>query len=351
MKIAIYGLPCSGKSTLISKIRGTDKDAIAEGHFSFPSDGGYTRSPADSDSYDVIAYLDTAPEIILDRMRQSEENSTYSDLTPEDLVSWRDFEVSNLRSECFSEGKEFVILDPKFDKMQEFIEGLFSGNILTSPQVSRLAADRILQSTDKHTIILSDGDRTLSDIDLTLSLDLPRLMDLRDLFYGDRYTTFQFWYVYNIYREVPHLAEKMRKRSEDAHLNRPLLDDLSQIDSYRVVITAGLEDLWSYAIEDTAFDMAIGTDVNAYRNMSQFGKAYIARYLKDAGREVIALGDNMVDYRMLLEADRGYVIAHQKKNPVLQKTVLNGTKLKQPASNEIKFEGVKTVSSIHEDAR
>jgi len=58
-----------------------------------------------------------------------------------------------------------------------------------------------------------------------------------------------------------------------------------------------------------------------------------------------------VDYRMLMGADRGYVIAHQKKNPVLQKAVLGGTKLKQPASNEIKFEGVEIVSSIHKDAQ
>ena len=53
---------------------------------------------------------------------------------------------------------------------------------------------------------------------------------------------------------------------------------------------------------------------------------------------------------MLLEANRGYAIAHQKKNPVLQKAVLGGTKLKQPASNEIKFDGVEIVNSIHEDA-
>ena len=202
-------------------------------------------------------------------MKQSEDHSRYSDLTEEDLVSWRDYEVTNLRSECFARGKEFIILDPKFDKILEFLQGVFDGSILTSPQVARLASDRILQSTDKHTIILSDGDRTLSDIDLTLSLDLPRLMDLRDLFYGDRYTTFQFWYVYDIYREVPHLAEKMRDRSEDAQLNQPLLDDLSEIDSYRVVITAGLEDLWTYAVEKSGvFHMAVGTDVDAHRNMS-----------------------------------------------------------------------------------
>lgn len=358
MRIAIYGLPCAGKSTLISEMGiaqagSADEDAVIERHFAFPSENGFDIgfTEKDAERCDVFAYLDTAPEIILERIGQSEEHRPYRDMTAEGVTAWRDFEVSTLRSECFARGKEFIILDPRFDCVQEFLEGLLDGSILTSPQVSRMAADRILGSTDKHTIILCDGDRTLADIDLTLSLDLPMLMDLSHAFYGDRYTTFQFWLVYKLYGTLPQLGVKMREAADKVSLNKPLLDDLSKIDSYRVVITAGLEDLWSYAIEKTyAFSMAIGTDVGAVRNISQFAKGYIARYLREAGREVIALGDNMVDYRMLLEADRGYVIAHLKKNAPLQRTILNGSKLKQPSSNEIKFEGVEEVRSIHEDS-
>ncbi len=168
MKMLIYGLPCAGKSTLISKIDfashidGSAGDIAIEKHFSFPSEEGYSITSSDnvSDSYDAVAYLDTAPDIILERMKQSEDYNRYSDLTEEDLVSWRDYEVTNLRSECFSKGKEFIILDPKFDKILGFLKGIFKGSILTSPQVAKLAADRILQSTDKHTIILSDGEGT-----------------------------------------------------------------------------------------------------------------------------------------------------------------------------------------------
>ncbi|MBQ3736230.1 MAG: HAD hydrolase family protein, partial [Candidatus Methanomethylophilaceae archaeon] len=109
-------------------------------------------------------------------------------------------------------------------------------------------------------------------------------------------------------------------------------------------------DLWQRAAELTGvMDMAVGSQSNSLSNMSQLGKAYLCRYLKEAGFEVIALGDNMVDYYMLLEADRGYVIAHAKKNATLQNTVLSGTKLKQPSYNQTKFEGVQEVNSIHED--
>jgi len=359
MRVAIYGLPCAGKSTLISKMGlavhpyGAEEDAVAERRFAFPSENGFdiVFMEQDAECFDVFAYLDTAPEIILERLGQSDEHRPYRDMTAEGIEAWRDFEVSSLRSECFARGKEFIILDPRFDCILEFLEGLLDGTILTSPEVSRMAADRILGSTDKHTIVLCDGDRTLADIDLTLSLDLPVLLDLRDAFYGDRYTTFQFWMVYKLYGTLPQLDEKIREAADKVPLNKPLLDDLSRIDSYRVVITAGLEDLWSLAIEKTdAFSMAIGTDAGAVRNISQFAKGYIARYLREAGREVIALGDNMVDYRMLLEADRGYVIAHLKKNAPLQSAVLNGSKLKQPSSNEIKFEGVEEVRSIYEDS-
>ncbi len=391
MKMVIYGLPCAGKDTLISKIefathvkgsqwlneccggkfrsldpiqqnvlrkqfarfiKESTDNIVVDGHFAFPSEGGFTTvfTNDDADCYDVFAFLDTAPDVILKRIKQSEKNTIYSDLTVEEIRSWRDFEVNNLCSECYKMGKEFIILDPRYDCILEFLEGLFNGDILTSPEVSRIAADRILKSTDKKTIVLCDGDKTLSNTDLSLSLDLPRLIDLKEVFNGDRYTTFQFWVVYKIYRDLPQLDTKMREAAARVQLSRPLLDDLSKIDSYRVVVTAGLENLWAYAIKHSdLFEMAIGTDVGAIRNMSQFGKAFIVRYLHEAGRKVIALGDNMVDYRMLLEADQGYVIAHLKKNASLQRTLLDGSKLRQPSSNEIKFEGVKEVNSIHED--
>ncbi len=83
--------------------------------------------------------------------------------------------------------------------------------------------------------------------------------------------------------------------------------------------------------------------------MSQLAKALIVRYLRSAGREVIAVGDNVVDYYMLQEADRGYVIAHEKRNASLQKILLKGTELKQPCYNRVKFDGVTEVNSIHED--
>ena len=64
---------------------------------------------------------------------------------------------------------------------------------------------------------------------------------------------------------------------------------------------------------------------------------------------MIAVGDNVVDYYMLLEANRGYVVAHEKKNASLQTILLKGTDLKQPHSNQVKFDGVTEVNSIHED--
>lgn len=391
MKLVIYGLPCAGKDTLISQmgfvnhIRGSqwlndrcggnfrsldhdeqdrlrrefaefivnsDEDIVVDGHFAFPSDDGFRTvfTQQDASCYDVFAYLDTAPDIILQRILSSDKNSIYSGLTVEDIEQWRDFEVDGLRSECLRMGKEFILLDPRFDCLVEFLSGIFDGSILTSPAVSRLAADRILKATDKNRIVLSDGDKTLTDYDLTRSIDLPELMNLKDVFYGDRYTTFQFWYVYRAYGRLPQLDEKMREAADRAVFNTILLNDLSKIDSFKVVVTAGLEILWSLAAEKTGImDMAIGTDNAATRNMSQFSKAFIARYLRDAGREVIALGDNMVDYQMLREADKGYVIAHLKRNASVQKAVLHDNQLKQPSSNETKFDYVQEVKSIHED--
>ena len=388
MRMVLYGLPCAAKDELVSRmdfvehisesewlgthsdvdpselaleelgdlrrrfikeIMDHQEDIAVDTCFSIPSGDGFRTVFTDDDAgcFDVFVYVDLAADLIRDSIKGCARTRP----SIEYIESWRDSEISELQSVCMALGKEFIIFDPKYDASLEFLRGLFDGSILTAPQVARIAADRILAATDSRVILISDGDKTLTDYDLTRSLDVPILIDLIDVFERDRYTTFQFWAVYRLYRDIPDLDQRKRRTAEAAVFNRALLDDLGQIDSYRVVVTGGNEDLWAYAAARTGvFGMVVGADTEAHRNMSQFGKALIVRYLHDAGRYVIALGDEVVDLRMLEEADRGYLIAHLKTNPSVQAAVSGGTNLKQPSSNEVLFDGVQVVGSIHEDA-
>lgn len=393
MKYVIYGLPCAGKDYLLSRmpfiqhIKGsewlnaqsnnkfrelsgeeqndlrrefiryvngiTNSNVIVDGHYAFPKGDGYRQAFTDSDGdcYDVFVYLDTPADVIYERIQGSEKNAIYSHLAISDLQAWRDYEVSGLFEEVLKRGKEFILLDNDVEGIIRFMKGLVDGSILTAPQVSRMNANKVIGATSgKKRIVLSDGDKTLTVEDLTKSVSIPEELNVYKAFQGDRYTTYQFWKVRQPYATLNDLDDRYAPALSNVHFDKLILDDLSKIDGLKVIVTAGLEDLWSkVATLSGVMDMAVGSKVNGLNNMSQLGKAYLCRYLRDAGFEVIALGDNMVDYYMLVEADKGYVIAHAKKNASLQNTVQAGTRLRQPAYNQIKFEGVQEVDSIHDD--
>lgn len=393
MKFVIYGLPCAGKDYLLSMmpfiqhIKGSawlnaqcnnkfrelsseeqndlrrqfikhinsieTENVIVDGHYAFPDNSGYRLAFTDSDgdSYDVFIYLDTPADVIHERIQSSEKNTIYSHLTISDLQAWRDYEVSGLFEEALRRGKEFILLDNDIDSIVKFMKGLADGSVLTAPQVSRINADKVISAASGKTrIILSDGDKTLTVEDLTKSVSIPEELKVHHVFQGDRYTTYQFWKVRQPYASLNDLDDRYASALSNVHFDESILKDLSKIDGLKVIVTAGLEDLWSKAATVSGvMDMAVGSKTNGLSNMSQLGKAYLCRYLKDAGFQVIALGDNMVDYYMLMEASKGYVIAHAKKNASLQKTVLAGTKLKQPSYNQVKFDGVEEVVSIHDD--
>ena len=393
MKFVIYGLPCAGKDYLLSKmpfiqhIKGSEwlnahsdnrfrelpgkeqedlrkqfvqsvnsietGNVIVDGHYAFPNGDSYRQAFTDSDGdcYDVFIYLDTPVETIHERIQGSDKNTIYSHLTISELQAWRDYEVSGLFEEVLRRGKEFILLDNDVDSIIRFMKGLADGSVLTAPQVSRMNADRVIDAAvGKRRIVLSDGDKTLTVEDLTKSVSMPEELKVHKAFEGDRYTTYQFWKVRQPYATLNDLEDRYAPALANIHFDGSVLEDLSKIDGLKVIVTAGLEDLWSRAaVLSGVMDVAVGSKTNGLSNMSQLGKAYLCRYLREAGFEVIALGDNMVDYYMLMEASRGYTIAHAKKNATLQNTVKSGTKLRQPAYNQIKFEGVQEVDSIHED--
>ncbi len=307
MRIALYGLSCSGKDFMLDRmpfiehIKGSewlnarsagkfrelpsdeqdvlrrefigyirscsDRDVAVDGHYAFPSDDGYivVFTEDDGDCYDVFAYLDTPSEIIHSRLLDSEKNSTYADLSVERIEAWKGFEIEGLRNECMMRGKEFLILDDDIENVLRFMEGMIEGRILTAPQIAERSVERILSSSSSGRIVLCDGDKTLTSSDLTKRLSARAGFDANDnIFYGDRYSTYQFWLAYRVFASMDDPEHLFEDVAEEADVEGDLLYDLSAIDGYRVVVSAGLEGLWEAVVNRIGtFDMAVGSSTDA----------------------------------------------------------------------------------------
>ena len=148
MKIALYGMPCAGKSTLMDRITDAkvingsqelrricggsflelseeekhqvrikyteyinglnDEVIVSDGHYSFMETVAFTE--ADGELYDIFIYLYCSPENLKERYALSEKNGKFAGESIESLRQWQEFEINNLREECHRRNKDFCIL-------------------------------------------------------------------------------------------------------------------------------------------------------------------------------------------------------------------------------------------------
>ena len=158
MKIALYGLPCAGKTTLMDKLSGIktvngseclkklcngsfadlyeeekyavrikyteylcrldDEIILSDGHYSFLDKVVFTEQ--DGAVYDVFIYLYCSAEILKKRYEASVKNKKYRDLSVTNIESWQQFEIENLRKECHSRNKDFYVIKSNEITANEF---------------------------------------------------------------------------------------------------------------------------------------------------------------------------------------------------------------------------------------
>lgn len=139
MRIALYGLPCSGKTTFMESVSNRipiihgsralrqiaeqryhadfeylddrakaelrfslpallPDPALIDGHYSFLEEGRQNVVMTEADAgYDVYLYLDTPAGILKRRIAISQKNARYSGLTAAQLQRWKEFEIDGLR--------------------------------------------------------------------------------------------------------------------------------------------------------------------------------------------------------------------------------------------------------------
>ncbi len=329
MRIGLYGMPTAGKTFILDKIdfldvivgskllreydpdfdkrdeegREKDRKAVAElmlqrdnfimdGHYAFGDEIAFTEE--EGQMYDIYLYLYVAPEIIRERMKSSAKNQKY---LKHDIELWQQREMDGLREYCHKNCKDFYVIDnPPENKSEdysnviEFLKQIVNG--YSCAEFARDCAADILKLTDSQTIYLFDGDKTL-----TIEDSSKKIMGYTTNIYdGNYYTGYQTW---KQYREFENYRPMLAPISS-LQMNLELVGKLNESS---FILTSGNESIWNVISNNLNVSCFSGNQMSAET------KAYIVKYLKAAGRRVVAYGDGMNDYYMLREADSGYLVA------------------------------------------
>lgn len=344
MRIGLYGMPAAGKTHILNQLdfinvlsgssllRETcpefdmvDEQAksearknlaeqllslnnfIMDGHYSFGDEIAFTDM--DGKLYDTFLYLYISPKVLEERMAISERNKKYLSF---DVAKWQMLEIDKLREYCHENNKDFYVIDNPvdnvFDDVSDIIE--FIRTITNGYSCKRLATEcveRILQSAETDTVILMDGDKTITIEDSSHAV----FGHSTNIYDGNFYTGYQSWkqatefcsYAVSDLLELP------------ITLNEKVCNAIGS-DTY--ILTSGHEKVWGFISNYLGVPYYCGCEMSAET------KYFITKMLQDAGKRVVAYGDGMNDYFMLKQADRGYLVP--KENGAISRS-LNGKDL------------------------
>lgn len=329
MKICLYGLPSAGKTFIMNHIdfmnvyNGSkllreieprfdvlpeadkaetrrklaehlrcEDNVLMDGHYAFGDQVVFTNE--DGELYDVFMYLYINPNALCERMVNSSKNSKYAGL---DIEAWQTSEIMGLRTYCHEHNKDFYVIDSPetgnvfgdITQVVEFIRAVHKG--FSCIRFGYACADAILQSTDDPTIVLTDGDKTLT-IEDSSSLAFGYKTHLFD---NNFYTGYQSWRQNRDFERVTELCEG----------NIPIHyrdDILKRMTRSAYILTAGHSKVWKRLAAQLGMKCFSGSE------MSAEAKFFAVKRLQAYGRKVIAYGDSMNDYYMLKQADESYLV-------------------------------------------
>ena len=334
MRIGLYGMPAAGKTYILDKIDfltvfhgskmlfeicpdfnlkndtekesvrkeladylSTQNDFIMDGHYAFGDEVVFTEN--DGCLYDVILYLYISPSELKRRIECSEKNRKYLNY---DIEAWQKNEIESLREYCHDKEKDFYVLDNPPENVFEdisniiqFIKAITEGYSCNT--FARKCAEDILSSSETASIVLMDGDKTLTVEDSSNTVFGYKT----NIYDGNFYTGFQAWkqreefknYTFDDLKEMP------------VSLNEKVIKSVSK-DTY--ILTSGHERVWNFISGKLGIPFFCGCEMSAETKM------YIVKNLQRAGKKVIAYGDGMNDYYMLKQSNEGFLIKKKDGN-------------------------------------
>jgi len=339
MRIGLYGMPSSGKTSILDKIdfmevivgskllrsydplfdtrdeKGREKARrdvalqmmkketfIMDGHYAFGDEIAFTEE--EGKMYDVYIYLYVDPIVLKKRMTSSQKNNKYAFY---DLKEWQDKEIDGLRNYCHKHNKDFYVIDnpPTNDNLDIEIAIKFIKEILNGFSCYTFAekiANEILHISTSNTISLFDGDKTITVQDTSNTV-----FNYKTQIYDNNfYTGFHSWMQYQDFKNI-HFDEL---KNNPVEMNTMIL---KKINKNSFILTSGHEKIWKFISKEINTPFFCGVEMSAET------KLYITKILQKHGKYVIGYGDGMNDYYMLKQADKGYLVT--KKDGTISKSL------------------------------
>lgn len=339
------------------KVYGT---VFVDGHYSFCDEDRYKVVFTDEDklTYDLFLYLDTPSKMILNYSRNSNGIKQNLTISIEDIKRWKKFEKDSLRTICEGLNKELIILDEDTSSCIEFIDEYLTPNKLVFAKSPSKIAEMYLKDIklNKSKVLLLDCDKTISENDVTydfcsfLDIDTSKL---KSIFRNDRYTSYQFFKLNNLYKNisVERLNEGASLVVDKIIINRKINKLIKKSNDFTIIgITSGLYHIWiRKSYEEKLLDYLIGC--KEYNTdpllVTPYVKRAVARIIKEKGFEVYSIGDSVIDIPMLEEANSGFIVAHKKiNNAVYQYFLMGKSNVKQFSFSDFKYPNIKNVGDI-----
>ena len=329
MRIGLYGMPAAGKTYILDHIDFLDVYAgstrlkeinprfnelndeektnvrkelatalrskdffVMDGHYAFGDNVVFTED--DGALYDVFLYLYIDPDVLAQRMIASSKNANF---LAYDIAEWQKAEIRHLRAFCHRNEKDFYVIDNPPENVfrdigdiLEFVTDIKAGYSCYS--FAQRCASEILSAASSDTVMLFDGDKTLTRADSSYKV----FGYTTHLFDGNYYTGYQTW--------------KQSKEFETFSFDVPVITEgvlnknvIEAITGDVFILTSGHSRVWG------AIAKQLGIPYYCGAAMSAETKFFIVKRLKRAGKRVIAYGDSISDYYMLKAADEGYIVA------------------------------------------
>lgn len=360
MRIALYGLPCAGKTTLMSELTDVrvvngsrelnrlsnnsfknlpddekktfrekyieylcslnDDIVVSDGHYSFLDNVVFTES--DGNAYDVFIYLYVNPETLASRISVSEKNDTYRNIGIAEIEQWQRNEIEALRYECHNRNKDFYVIKGEEItpvKFMEFIKILQDG--FSSYNLASEICDMIISAyPEPCRLCIVDGDKTI------IKQDSFRVCGNghTNVFDGSFYTGYQSLVFAQETKDYRYEYNKIA----DLEINSLVFDRIKEHNF--VILSAGITELWDKIAERFGFR-------NVYANplISADTKFYVVKLLRSKGYYITAYGDSKNDLYMLKEADKGILFIGDRISKSLSSSFVQGVELLYDKAPEI----------------
>lgn len=337
---------------------------IIDGHYSFINNNQYEIAMNNEDIafYDILLYLKTEPNVILERTLLHNKNFN-NNLKPiyslDRIAKWQEYEIKELQKICSDKNAELIVLDNDLNTIKEFISNLLNDGLQSNCEK---IANHIINSNtifkNNNKFIITDCDRTLSlkDYSYTIIKDLNiNFEEIKNNFAGEYYSTYNFYKMAKLYdmQKRVRFVEACKTACKETSLCKWLVEDFKKQGIPVIAITSGNYTYWQYVLKKNNLNYTLigGSSIqNSELIISKGVKEILIKTLISQGKTVYSFGDSMVDYGMMIHSNKSFILCNEKHNKNLEHLLLNNNSknIYQFSKNKFTYKNIRQIKGIKE---